>query len=144
MLGLAASVAIGVGLALWLVLEKDYKPLYTNLERIDGGAVVGVLEGSDIDYRIDQRSGALLVDAAKIHQARIALSSAGMPMDKSVGFELLDKEQPLGTSQFMENTRYRRGLEGELARTISAISTHSLGSGSSGHSQTDSIFARCQ
>jgi flagellar M-ring protein FliF len=39
-----------------------------------------------------------------------------------MGFELLDQEQPLGTSQFMETARYRRSLEGELARTISSIS----------------------
>ncbi|NNL56592.1 MAG: flagellar M-ring protein FliF [Pseudomonadales bacterium] len=121
MVGLAASIAIGVGVALWLVVEKDYKPLYASLERIDAGGVVSVLEAASIDYRIDQRSGALLVDAAKIHQARMELASAGMPLDQNAGFELLDKEQPLGTSQFMENARFRRGLEGELARTISSI-----------------------
>ena len=121
MVGLAASIAIGVGVALWLVVEKDYKPLYSSLDRIDAGGVVEVLEGSAIEYRIDQRSGALLVDAEKIHQARMALASAGMPLDQNAGFELLDKEQPLGTSQFMENARYRRSLEGELARTISSI-----------------------
>ncbi|RZV56993.1 MAG: flagellar M-ring protein FliF, partial [Pseudomonadales bacterium] len=121
MLGLAASVAIGVGVALWLVTEKDYKPLYSSLERIDGSGVVEVLDANAIGYRIDSRSGALLVDAGKIHQARMALASAGMPLDQNAGFELLDKEQPLGTSQFMESARYRRGLEGELARTISSI-----------------------
>ena len=121
MVGLAASIAIGVGVALWLVVEKDYKPLYSSLDRIDAGGVVEVLEGSAIEYRIDQRSGALLVDAEKIHQARMALASAGMPLDQNAGFELLDKEQPLDTSQFMENARYRRSLEGELARTISSI-----------------------
>lgn len=123
MLGLAASVAIGVGLALWLVVEKDFKPLYANLDRIDAGDIVSVLDSNNIVYRIDQRSGALLVEAGQVHQARIALSAAGMPLDKNMGFELLDKEQPLGTSQFMENARYRRGLEGELARTISSISS---------------------
>ncbi len=123
MLGLAASIAIGVGLALWLVIEKDYKPLYDNLDRIDAAAVIDVLENNNIDYRIDHRSGGLLVDSNKLHMARMQLASAGMPMDSNIGFELLDKEQPLGTSQFMENTRYRRGLEGELARTISSIAT---------------------
>ncbi len=121
MLGLAASIAVGVGVALWLVVEKDYKPLYANLDRIDGSGVIDILEANAIEYRIDQRSGGLLVDANKIHQARMELASAGMPLDQNSGFELLDKEQPLGTSQFMENARYRRGLEGELARTISSI-----------------------
>jgi len=46
-----------------------------------------------------------------------------MPGDRNMGFELLDKDQPLGTSQFMESARYRRSLEGELARTISSIAS---------------------
>lgn len=122
MVGLAASVALGVGIALWLVLEKDYAPLLSSLDRVDGSEVIALLDTQEIDYRIDQTSGALLVDASKIHEARMALASAGMPTNSSVGFELLDGEQPLGTSQFMEDARYRRGLEGELGRTISSIS----------------------
>ncbi len=50
------------------------------------------------------------------------VASAGVaPTDNNVGFEILDKEQALGTSQFMEATNYRRGLEGELARTVSSL-----------------------
>lgn len=123
MVGLAASVAIGVALALWLMVDKDYKPLYASLDRVNAANIIDVLESNAIDYRIDQRSGALLVDAGQIHQARLSLASAGMPSDRNIGFELLDKEQPLGTSAFMENARYRRGLEGELARTISSIAS---------------------
>ena len=55
-------------------------------------------------------------------RARLKLAAAGVtPTDSNIGFEILDKEQGLGTSQFMEATRYRRGLEGELARTISSL-----------------------
>jgi len=123
MVGLAASVALGVGLALWLIMEKDFTPLYDNLDNIDGSAVIALLESKQIETRIDRRSGALLVDSAKIHQARMEVSAAGMPVDSTVGFELLEQEQPLGTSQFMENARYRRSLEGELSRTISSIAS---------------------
>lgn len=38
-----------------------------------------------------------------------------------MGFELLQQDQGLGTSQFMETALYRRGLEGELARTIASM-----------------------
>ncbi len=123
MVGLAASVAIGVALALWLVVEKDYRPLYASLEQIDVNSVMEVLDSNSINYRIDQKSGALLVEASNIHRARLSLASAGMPGDRNMGFELLDKDQPLGTSQFMESARYRRSLEGELARTISSIAS---------------------
>lgn len=123
MFGLAASVAIGVALALWLMVDTDYKPLYASLDRVNAANIVDVLDANAIGYRIDERSGALLVESAQIHQARMSLAAAGMPSDRNIGFELLDKEQPLGTSQFMENARYRRGLEGELARTISSIAS---------------------
>ena len=121
MFGLAASAAIGMALALWLIVDKDFKPLYSSLDRVNSTSIIEVLDSNSIDYRIDNRSGALLVDADQIHQARLSLASAGMPSDRNIGFELLDEEQPLGTSQFMENARYRRSLEGELARTISSI-----------------------
>jgi flagellar M-ring protein FliF len=120
MVGLAASIAIGFAVVLW-AQEGDYRPLYSNIHNVDGAKVIAVLDASQIDYKIEQRTGALLVSSEHIHDARLMLADAGMPGDKSAGFELLDKEQPLGTSQFMETTRYRRGLEGELARTIKNI-----------------------
>lgn len=122
MVGIAASVAIGTALVLW-VQGGDYKPLYASLEYVDSGKVMAVLDGNDIKYKLDEKSGALLVDADKIHQARLKLADAGMAGDRAAGFELLDKEQPLGSSQFMETTRYRRSLEGELARTVMSITS---------------------
>ena len=62
---------------------------------------------------------ALLVKADDVSRARLKLAAAGVsPTDGNIGFEILDKDQGLGTSQFMEATRYRRGLEGELARLV--------------------------
>ena len=120
MIGLAASVAIGFWVVLWTQGE-DYRPLYGSLDRLDAVEVGKILDFNEIDYKIDQNSGALLVPTEKVHKARIKLAEAGVADNSSSGFELLDKEQPLGTSQFMETARFRRSLEGELARTISSI-----------------------
>ncbi len=122
MVGLAASVAIGFAVVLWTQGE-DYRPLYGSLDRLDSAEVVGILEQYDIKFKVDGGTGALLVAADDVHKARLKLAEAGVPGENSVGFELLDKEQPLGTSQFMETARFRRGLEGELARTITSINT---------------------
>jgi flagellar M-ring protein FliF len=122
MLGLAASVAIGVAAVLWSQ-GSDYRPLYGSLGRLDSSAVLELLDSNKIKYKLDSGTGALLVEADRIHDARLKLAEAGVPGDRSVGFELLDKEQPLGTSQFMETARYRRSLEGELARTIASITS---------------------
>ncbi len=120
MIGLAASVAIGFWVVLWTQGE-DYRPLYGSLDRLDAVEVGKILDFNEVTYKIDDNTGALLVASDDIHKARIKLAEAGVPNHGSSGFELLDKEQPLGTSQFMETARFRRSLEGELARTISSV-----------------------
>jgi flagellar M-ring protein FliF len=122
MVALAASVAIGFAVVLWTIGD-DYRPLYAGLDRLDSSEVIEVLEMNNIQFKVDTRSGTLLVAADEIHNARMKLSALGLPGDASHGFEMLDKEQPLGTSQFMETARYRRSLEGELARTITSMNT---------------------
>ncbi len=121
MVGLAASVAIGFAVVLWSQ-QPDYRPLYGSLAGMDAKQVMETLAAADIAYTVEPNSGALLVKADDISRARLKLAAAGVtPTDGNIGFEILDKDQGLGTSQFMEATRYRRGLEGELARTISSL-----------------------
>lgn len=121
LVGLAASVAIGFAVVLWSQ-QPDYRPLYGNLNGMDVSQVVDVLNTAGIHYTVEPNSGALLVKAQDMAQARLKLATAGVaPRDNSVGFEILDREQSLGTSQFMEAARYRRGLEGELGRTIASL-----------------------
>ncbi len=121
MIGLAASVAIGFAVVLWSQ-EPEYRPLLTSLNGLDAGAVVDSLNQSGIKYKVEPNSGALLVRASDLGEARLRLATTGVIAEsKPMGFELLDQEQGLGTSQFMETARYRRGLEGELARTIASL-----------------------
>ncbi|MFP3516677.1 flagellar basal-body MS-ring/collar protein FliF [Pseudomonas sp. SIMBA_077] len=121
MVGLAASVAIGFAVVLWSQ-QPDYRPLYGSLAGMDAKQVMDTLAAADIGYSVEPNSGALLVKADDVSRARLKLAAAGVsPTDGNIGFEILDKDQGLGTSQFMEATRYRRGLEGELARTISSL-----------------------
>ena len=120
LVGLAASIAIGFAVVLWSQ-EPDYSPLLTDVSGVDATQAIDLLRGNDIPYKIDTRSGGLLVPSEHLHSARMQLAAVGIADNRSVGFELLDKEQGLGASQFMENISYRRGLEGELARTISSL-----------------------
>ena len=120
MIGLAGSVAIGFWVVLWSQAE-DYRPLYASLDQMDPSDVLNVLQSNQIIYKVDPGTGALLVVADQIHDARLKLASAGISPDGSFGLEILDQEQPLGASQFMESARFKRGLEGELARTITSI-----------------------
>ncbi|MFK8020153.1 MAG: flagellar basal-body MS-ring/collar protein FliF [Pseudomonadales bacterium] len=122
MIGLAASVAMGFGVVLWSQ-EGDYRPLFDNLEYVDTNQAIDILGTNNIPYKLDPRTGNLLVEEETLHSARLKLAAAGINANPSIGLEVLDQEQSLGTSQFMETARYRRGLEGELGRTISNINS---------------------
>jgi flagellar M-ring protein FliF len=120
MVGLAASVALGLAVVLW-ARDPSFQPLLSNMQNYDPTEVSTVLNEMGIEYRIDPKSGVLLVESEQVYNARLKLAAAGIKDQQTSGFEILDKEQGLGTSQFMETARYRRGLEGELSRTISSL-----------------------
>ncbi len=120
MVGLAASVALGVAVVLW-AQEPNYQPVVGDLSSYNPQDVTAILDSNGIDYKMDPRTGALLVPAEQVYTARLKLAAEGVTDQRALGYELLDQERGLGTSQFMETVSYRRGLEGELARTIGAM-----------------------
>ncbi len=120
LIGFAGILALGIGVVIWSQ-ETNYRPLISNLQDYSAKEVLDALELKDIDYRINPVSGIVMVAEDDIHEARLALAPVVAQSDDGVGLELLDQEQGLGTSQFIESMRYRRGLEGELARTISSL-----------------------
>ena len=121
MVGIAASVALGVAVVLWSQ-SPSYSLLYGNLA--EGGAqeVMDALQKSGVDYKVDETTGALLVPARKLHEVRMTLAAQGLPRSEGLGFELLQKDSALGTSRLVEQARYHRAMEGELARTIATLS----------------------
>ena len=120
MVGLAASVALGLAVVLW-AQEPNYQPVVGDLSAYNLQDVTTILDSNGIDYKMDPRTGALLVPSEQVYNARLKLAAEGVTDQKTMGYELLDQERGLGTSQFMETISYRRGLEGELARTIAAM-----------------------
>ena len=121
MLGLAASVAIGVTVVLWS-WTPNYGVLYGALEEQDVSAVMDSLRSGGIEAKLDEATGAILVPKGSIHDARIKLAAMGLPKGVSAGFDSLEEKSSFGVSQFMEKARYQRALEIELARTISSLS----------------------
>ncbi|MFT5594073.1 MAG: flagellar M-ring protein FliF [Oceanicoccus sp.] len=120
LIGFAGLLALGIGVVIWSQ-ETQYRPLISNLEEFNAKEILAILDQTGIDYRINPTSGIVTVPETDIHEARLALAPVLAEVDDTVGLELLDQEQGLGTSQFIESARYRRGLEGELARTISSL-----------------------
>ena len=121
MIGVAAILALVVAAWMW-GQSSDYRVLYTNLSDRDGGAIISSLQQMNVPYKFAEGGGALLVPAAQVHEMRLRLAGQGLPKGGLVGFELMET-QKLGTSQFQEQVNYQRALEGELARSIQALSS---------------------
>lgn len=119
MLGLAASIALAGVVIMWSQ-APTYQMVYSGLNERDSLEITKALDQAGIPHKMSG-SGTILVPADKVHDARLRLAGQGLPKGNATGFELLDKEQGLGVSQFMENARYQRALEGELAKTIGSI-----------------------
>ncbi len=117
---LAATIAIAVAVVLWS-RTPNYSILYGNLPATELVEVANALDAANIPYKVEHASGSITVPRNKIHETRIRLATQGLPRSKAVGYELLDKKMEFGTSRFLENARYQQALEGELARTISAL-----------------------
>ena len=120
MVGIAASVALGVAVVLWSQ-APNYAPLYGNLAEKDASQVMEALQQVGVDYRVDQASGMVMVPAAKVKELRMQLAGQGLPNSVGMGFELLQQDTGFGTSQMVEKARYQQAMQGELARTIATI-----------------------
>lgn len=120
MLGLSAAIALISGAWMWSQ-TPDYRVLYSNLSDRDGGAIINSLQQMNVQYKMAEGGGAILVPSGQVYEIRLRLASQGLPKGSVVGFELMEN-QKLGTSQFLEQVNYQRALEGELTRSIQSLS----------------------
>ncbi len=120
MVALAATIALGVAIVLW-AKTPNYKMLYGNLSDQEMLEISSSLDQAGIRYDINANSSSIMVESGRIHDARMRLASSGLPKGSGNGYELLDKEQGFGTSQFIETARYQRAIEGELSKTIASV-----------------------
>jgi len=120
LIGLAASIALGVAVVLWMQ-TPNYTRLPGQLSGQTLNDVISVLERSDIRYHVDTNSGSIMVDSTKINEAKLKLASENLSLNAGHGFEMIEKDQGFGTSSFLQKARYKRAIEGELARTITSM-----------------------
>jgi len=119
LVGLPALVTIVVAVVLF-ASAPGYKVLFSNVAEKDGGAIIAQLSQMNVPYRISGGGSTIEVPSDVVYRTRLQLASQGLPKGGGVGFDLLERQR-FGTSQFVEQVNYQRGLEGELGQTIRAL-----------------------
>jgi len=113
----------GTGLALMLMWrdQSQFKPVFGKQERIATTEMLAVLDAEHVAYRLHPDSGQVLVPESQLGRVRMLLAAKGVVAKLPAGLELMDRNDPLGVSQFVQDVRFRRGLEGELAQSIMTL-----------------------
>ena len=120
-LGIALLVVVGV-VGLVMGRHAEWRVLYANLADKDGGAIVAQLSQMNVPYKHADGGGAILVPADRVYDTRLRLASLGLPKGSVAGFEMMEANR-FGMTQFQERLTFQRGLEGELTRSIQALSS---------------------
>ena len=125
--GLVTVVPVAVFVALAFLLAAVSRPpeaygtLFADLPREDAAVITSRLKTSGVPYRLKDDGGTIEVPLKDVYELRNTLAGQGLPKGPGVGFELFDKTQVLGTTEAQQRVAWQRALQGELTRTIMAL-----------------------
>jgi flagellar M-ring protein FliF len=118
LIGMIALIATSGGGA----SKGNFMPLYSGLSMQDGNKIVQTLDAQNVPYRLEGNGTQIMVPEGDVNRIRLTLAGEGLPSSGSVvGYEVFDKSETLGTSDFIYNVNMVRALEGELSRTIGSL-----------------------
>jgi len=122
-LGLTAGAAAALVMFTMSMNSGGEALLYSGLQPADAAAVTERLEGAGLTYELREGGSAVYVSSDDVDEARMRVASGGALGFGSVGYEIFDETDALGTTSFVQNVNARRALEGELARSINTLAS---------------------
>lgn len=118
-----ASIVLVIGGISSLFLMKKtstYQYLFVDLDAEDKNLISNFLMKNNLgDFVVDQKG--VKVPGENVDKLRVKLSQEGIPTRGIIGWEKFDQEDFTRT-EFEQKIQKMRAIQGELARTISAIS----------------------
>lgn len=122
---ISAAIIVGFGSGLHYLAGRAGTPelslLYSNLDLSDAGKIVSKVESMGIEAEIRGGGTEVYVPASKVARLRMEMAEVGLPRGGSLGYEIFDRDETLGTSSFVQDINRLRALEGEIARSIGSI-----------------------
>jgi len=113
--------AIGGAALTWsMVAPSPQRVLYAQLGDSERAGVAEALDAAQIQYSIDNQTGALTVAEGDFYKARMLVASDGALATPDTGDQMLDK-LPMGASRTLEGERMRSAREHDLQLTIGQI-----------------------
>ncbi|SMF67650.1 flagellar M-ring protein FliF [Tistlia consotensis] len=121
MVGVAAAILAFFIYFTGRMTSPDMQLLYGDLDPAEGSKIVTELEAEGVQYQLAGGGTRILVPSEDVARVRMQMAGKGLPSGGSIGYEIFDQSEGLGSSSFLQNINHVRALEGELARTIRSI-----------------------
>ncbi|MEP0706606.1 MAG: flagellar basal-body MS-ring/collar protein FliF [Parvibaculum sp.] len=124
---LAALALVGItllGFFGFIALRMSDEPkalLFSDVGVEDAAKMVAELDATSVPYELRGDGSMIYVPRSDVLRLRMMLAEKGLPAGGTVGYEIFDNADALGTTSFVQNINHLRALEGELARTIRSI-----------------------
>lgn len=101
--------------------QPDMVLLYGDLEIREGGQITEKLQSLGVSFEVKEGGKQVYVPVQEVLKLRMTLAEAGLPTGGTVGYEIFDRSDVLGSTSFIQNVNLLRAVEGELSRTIRSI-----------------------
>ncbi len=95
--------------------------LYGELDTTDSARIVSQLTAQDIPFELRNNGTEVYVPNDRVGDLRMSMADEGLPSGGSIGYEIFDDADALGSTNFVQNVNLVRALEGELSRTIRSL-----------------------
>ena len=119
-----AGILAGTIVVLYLVFASSSSPnmvlAFTNLQPADSANIADQLTKDGVPYQLGGGGTSISIPAGKVAQERIKLAQVGLPKGGGVGLEIMS-QQGFGTTDFVQQVNFQRGLQGELQNSINTL-----------------------
>lgn len=124
-LAVMSTLLLATAAFLFYMVDRLTKPdmalLYGDLELSDSGRIVSKLDSMGIPSDVRGGGNQIFVPTDEVGRLRMVLAEEGLPNGGTVGYEIFDRSEVLGTTSFIHDINRLRALEGELSRTIRTL-----------------------
>ncbi|MEK6557332.1 MAG: flagellar basal-body MS-ring/collar protein FliF [Candidatus Margulisiibacteriota bacterium] len=98
-----------------------YVPVFEKLTLIDAAQIREALSFENIPFKSEKDGRVINISIGKkwADEARVKMAQLGLPEGGVVGFEIFDKSQSMGATEYDKRIQYVRAVSGELSRLIS-------------------------
>ena len=121
-LGAVTAGLIGVfGLLAARINQPTMGLLFSELSAQDSGQIVTKLEAQNVPFELRAGGSQVWVPSDRALRLRMTFAEQGVPRGGTIGYEIFDRGEAIGATNFVQTLNHVRALEGELSRTIGSL-----------------------